>query len=165
LQFVRFSPSHADVSPPCSLTASAVFAYSLGFFLQNRFIQLENQPFITAVTVSCATVLLFFLWNSRRAGPSSSPQPSQTKLHDELCSSVGAASSNCCGGVCRDGGRSEGGACCQDNSDSVSIASSVGSHKGMSKDAFHKWKRENPDELSAFLLPLFVYFVFDDLSI
>jgi hypothetical protein len=26
------------------------------------------------------------------------------------------------------------------------VASSVGSHKGMSKDAFHKWKRENPDE-------------------
>lgn len=38
------------------------------------------------------------------------------------------------------------GACCQDNSDSASIASSVGSHKGMSKESFHTWKRQNPEE-------------------
>ena len=140
-------PSCLTRAPPCSLTASAIFAYFLGLFFRNHLIELESHAFIAAVTVACATVLLLVLWNGRTVTTSTSSTPLQPKLNDKLPSASKPSSSSCCGGVCSGAGpASQAGACCQDNSDSASIASSVGSHKGMSKDAFHKWKRDNPEE-------------------
>jgi hypothetical protein len=131
----------------CSLTASALFAYFLGLLFRSRLIGLENHVFIAAVTVVCATVLLLVLWNGRRDGSSSSSKQLDLRPETSSSSTNKPASSGCCGGGCRSAAAaSDTVACCQDNSDSVSIASSVGSHKGMSKEAFHKWKRDNPDE-------------------
>ncbi len=131
----------------CSVTASAVFAYLLASFFRNHFIGLEHHVLIAAVTVVCASVLLLVLWNGRKPGTSTSSNPS--KLKDTLLSSSAEepSSSGCCGGACsRAGAALDNVTCCQDTSDSLSIASSVGSHKGMSKESFHKWKRDNPEE-------------------
>ncbi len=97
--------------------------------------------------MACATVLLLVLWNGRREGSSASSKLAVRSEKTLASPSSNVPSSGCCGGACNSAAASsDAGVCCQDNSDSVSIASSVGSHKGMSKDAFHKWKRENPDE-------------------
>ena len=148
---VPFSP--VTYSRLCffSLTACAIFAYLLGLFVRSNLVHLENQTFIITVTVVCATVLLLVLWNTRSGGAATSSPPFESNANDELpSSSAKSSSSSCCNGVCN-GARaaaatSHPGACCQDNSDAASVASSVGSHKGMSKDAFHQWKRENPEE-------------------